>query len=57
MKISELIDVLKVQHHLHGDIQVYSGGEDYPGRVVDVRYHHHNQTYYEPNCLVLHSED
>lgn len=36
MKASELIDRLKELIKEHGDREVYSGGEDYPGKVGGV---------------------
>ena len=57
MKISQLIKILEVQQELWGDVQVYSGGGDYPGKVVESVYLRNNQTYYEPNCLILRTED
>ena len=57
MKISQLIKILEVQQELYGDVQVYSGGESYPGKVVGVRHKQHNEPYYEPNCVVLDAED
>ena len=57
MKISQLIKILEVQQELYGDVQVYSGGQDYPGKVVAIRHQSHNQTYYEPNCVVLETDD
>lgn len=35
MRLSELIVRLLHTLETHGDVEVYSGGEDYPGRVVD----------------------
>jgi len=57
MKISELIKILEVQQDLYGDIQVYSGGQDYPGKIVSAQHKQHNEPYYEPNCIVLQSAD
>ena len=57
MKISQLIKILEVQQELYGDVQVYSGGQDYPGKIVGIRHKQHNEPYYEPNCVVLEAED
>ena len=38
MKASALIKVLKEMIKKHGDKEVYSGGEEYPGEVERVRF-------------------
>jgi hypothetical protein len=38
MKASELIERLQKLIERHGDKEVYSGGEDYPGEVTGVRF-------------------
>lgn len=38
IKISELIRELQAMKELHGDVEVFAGGEDYPGGVNGVSY-------------------
>jgi hypothetical protein len=45
MKASELIERLKKLIERHGDKEVYSGGEDYPGPVNGVRFESKGDAY------------
>lgn len=45
MKASELIKELEKMIKIHGDREVYSGGEDYPGGVSGVGFNKKDNAY------------
>lgn len=45
MRASELVAKLQELIKEHGDREVYSGGEDYPGRVEAVAVEQHGHPY------------
>lgn len=45
MKASELIEKIEKLIERHGDQEVYSGGEDYPGEVSGVRFEAKGNAY------------
>ena len=53
MKISEVIKELKRLEKEHGDIEVFSGGEDYPSVVGGLRYSNKSEAYYSNNCIKI----
>jgi hypothetical protein len=53
IKASELIKMLQRQMELHGDCEVFAGGEDYPGGVNAVWYDAKGDAYHRPNCFKI----
>ena len=51
IKASELIILLKKQIQLHGDLEVYSGGGDYPEGVDRVIYEAIGNSYVPKNSF------
>lgn len=57
MKISELIEVLEELKKIHGDVEVFGGGEDYPGPIGGVYYVDRGDGYIRSNTVAIWSED
>lgn len=53
IKISELIAELQAMKALHGDVQVFAGGEDYPGGVSGVSYVQKGNGYVRSNSVTI----
>ena len=51
MKTSELIKRLQFLIDTHGDQEVFSGGEDYPGPVKGVRHVERGDGYTPTGCF------
>lgn len=51
MKASELIQRLQQLIKEHGDREVYSGGEDYPGPVNGIRHEKKGDAYIPKNTF------
>lgn len=59
MKATEVIKKLEELVAKHGDVEVFSGGEDYPGKVscllfIDKK---NANAYYGPNCIKIYARD
>lgn len=53
MKASELILLLKNLIALHGDQEVFAGGEDYPALVHSATIHNKDDGYVEKGAIKL----
>lgn len=51
IKASALIQILKDKIAQHGDLEVYSGGGDYPEGVQDVAYEARGNAYVPKNSF------
>jgi hypothetical protein len=51
IKASELIIRLQNQIQLHGDCEVFSGGQDYPEGVKEVVHDPKGDAYHPKNCF------
>lgn len=51
--ISQLITILQKLKKEHGDVQVFSGGTDYPGGVSGASYNEKDRIYTPSNTVTI----